>query len=325
MNRLPGGGNDLAGLGFPHMQAVFDEISADRRKDGRLCTARYRSGILHHFTATIEFGRFAGLLDEAPGAFARQPSHRIPSEDTNEEEIGKAIPEHVIAQLDAAMDSFAPDSYGQLTGEETAEMFQCLYVVMRDSGRRPLEIVSLPRKCLERSGDEAELIWHNHKGRRRRRRLPIASSTVRALERWQTIRDRIAAPAQSDDYLFPAMTDVSGYDHMASTTLSMNLRRWADSLPKLDSDVLGSDGELLPFDRSLIFPYAFRHAFAQRHADADTPLDVLKELMDHEDPKTTMGYYRVTLERKRQAVKTLSLRVVDRRQDDARRSGWPAG
>jgi hypothetical protein len=34
--------------------------------------------------------------------------------------------------------------------------------------------------------------------------------------------------------------------------------------------------------------------------------------MDHDDPRTTLGYYRVSLKRKREAVKTLSLQVVDR-------------
>jgi hypothetical protein len=94
--------------------------------------------------------------------------------------------------------------------------------------------------------------------------------------------------------------------------LSVTLRRWVDALPQLHCDVIGPDGELEPFDRSLIFPYAFRHSFAQRHADAGTPLDVLQDLMDHDDPATTTGYYQVTLKRKREAVKRLSKLVADR-------------
>src|SRR6266702_3224319 len=34
-----------------------------------------------------------------------------------------------------------------------------------------------------------------------------------------------------------------------------------------------------PFPRELVIPYAFRHSFAQRHADAGTPVDTLKELL----------------------------------------------
>lgn len=37
--------------------------------------------------------------------------------------------------------------------------------------------------------------------------------------------------------------------------------------------------------------YSFRHTYAQRHADAGTPPDVLRELMGHEQIETTMGYY----------------------------------
>ncbi len=33
-----------------------------------------------------------------------------------------------------------------------------------------------------------------------------------------------------------------------------------------------------PFPRVRVIPYAFRHSFAQRHADAGTPVDTLKEL-----------------------------------------------
>ena len=34
------------------------------------------------------------------------------------------------------------------------------------------------------------------------------------------------------------------------------------------------------------------HSFAQRHADAGTPVDTLKELMGHKVIHTTLGYYR---------------------------------
>lgn len=32
-------------------------------------------------------------------------------------------------------------------------MFRAVYVVLRDCGRRPTEVSSLPRNCLEREGD----------------------------------------------------------------------------------------------------------------------------------------------------------------------------
>lgn len=313
MNRLPGGGMEPATLEFSHMQAAFDEIAGDRRADGKLSSAGFRGDLLTVFFQLIDFGRFTGLLESVPGSFARHPSHRIPAEDANEEELGKAIPEPVIAQLNAHLGRIADGViYGELTADQVMEMFTCVYVVLRDCGRRPKEVASLPVNCLEHDGDEVSLIWNNHKGHRMRRRLPIVRETVAAIERWRAIRAEVAAPARSGDYLFPAISDAAGFDHLDTAVLSVTLRRWVDALPQLSSEVVGPDGELEPFDRSLVFPYAFRHSFAQRHADAGTPLDVLQDLMDHDDPATTTGYYQVTLKRKREAVKRLSKLVADR-------------
>jgi integrase-like protein len=54
-----------------------------------------------------------------------------------------------------------------------------------------------------------------------------------------------------------------------------------------------------------------RHTYAQRLADAGVAVDVLKDLMDHNSIDTTMGYYKVTLNRKRQAVEKMRSLVVD--------------
>ena len=63
--------------------------------------------------------------------------------------------------------------------------------------------------------------------------------------------------------------------------------------------------------RALIIPYALRHSYAQRHADAGVPVDVLKELMDHVSVTTTMGYYQVSLKRKQQAIRSVTPLTTD--------------
>ena len=68
-------------------------------------------------------------------------------------------------------------------------------------------------------------------------------------------------------------------------------------IPTIDSEMLGPDGTPAPFDPSLITPYVLRHCYAQRHADAGVPVDVLKELLDHVAIGTTMGYYSISAER----------------------------
>ena len=86
-------------------------------------------------------------------------------------------------------------------------------------------------------------------------------------------------------------------------------RAWVDSLPALRLE----DGR--GFDKAALFLYAYRHSFAQRHADAGTPVDVLKNLMGHRSMSTTQLYYSVTAKRVRAAVDTLAAFQFDRGGD----------
>ena len=61
-----------------------------------------------------------------------------------------------------------------------------------------------------------------------------------------------------------------------------------------------------------MFPYAYRHTYAQRHADAGVPVDVLRELMDHLNLITTQGYYHVREKRRRNAVDRVTAMQFDR-------------
>ncbi|MEU4358725.1 tyrosine-type recombinase/integrase [Streptomyces virginiae] len=69
---------------------------------------------------------------------------------------------------------------------------------------------------------------------------------------------------------------------------------------------------MLPFDKSRIFPYAYRHSFAQRHADQGVPPEVLKELMDHRHLMTTQAYYRIGQDRRREAIDRVTALQFDR-------------
>lgn len=59
------------------------------------------------------------------------------------------------------------------------------------------------------------------------------------------------------------------------------LPAWLEAMPDLIVPGLSAGGAPLTFDKALITPYGFRHSYAQRHAYAGTPVDVLRELMDH--------------------------------------------
>ncbi|WP_331752436.1 site-specific integrase [Streptomyces sp. NBC_00829] len=318
LDARPGGGQDEARLAFTDVDAVVEGFRDARKPDGERYSNSVRRDLLAKFFQMLDFGRRAGLLDRMAGGFARQQSHSIPSDEDNEDEIGKAIPESVIAQLDTHLDRLGDGfPYGSMAPQDVHLMFRTAYTVLRDTGRRPIEVTSLKSACLEVDGGEFTLVWDNHKKKRYRRRLPITKTTATVIQVWQQRRRQIGGPAHSRSYLFPAISEDTGVHHLLAGNLARAIRAWADALPVLDSEVPGLDGFPLPFDSTLVFPYAFRHSYAQRHADAGVQPDVLRDLMDHRSIDTTMGYYKISLERKRSAVNTLRLQVVDR-------SGRPA-
>ncbi|WP_405481243.1 tyrosine-type recombinase/integrase [Streptomyces anulatus] len=314
LGRLPGGGIDPSKVRFAEMTLVTDDMRQLTRADG--VTPMGSKGRRDHQAALytiLDFGRSAGLLDTLHGTFARHSAHRIVVEESNEDEIGKAIPESVIRQLDAQLDRFGQDYCYRGYDENVIEaMFQTVYQVLRDTGRRPREVVSLKRGCLEFEGNDCFLVWNNYKGKRHGRRLPITKETAAVIQTWGGRRDGLVVPPGSVPYLFPAITDLGRFAHMETNSLSRALRQWVDSFEEIHSEGTGRDGRPIPFERSKIFPYAFRHSYAQRHADAGVPIDVLKELMDHKSADTTARYYKVSLKRKQEAVKTMRLHVVDR-------------
>ncbi|MEV7929010.1 site-specific integrase [Kitasatospora sp. NPDC088779] len=316
--RRVGGGMEPSSLQFADMTAVADAFRGLQKEDGSDYANKYRATLFSEFCQLLEFGRQAGLMDTVPGGFARHSSLRIVVEEPNEDEVGKAVPESVIRQLDAYLGSFGDGiTYGDLGSDDLKLMFQAIYELLRDTGRRPNEIASLHMDCLERIDGDYNLVWNNYKGKRMNRRLPIDSDTAGVIQRWQRRRREMAGAEHSPTFMFPAATSGDTRRHIRTGAISNAMRAWVDGIERLDSEVPDSDGRPLPFDRQLVYPYAFRHSYAQRHADGGTPLDVLKELMDHRDAKTTLGYYKVSLKRKREAVATMRQHVVNR-------SGQPA-
>jgi hypothetical protein len=97
-----------------------------------------------------------------------------------------------------------------------------------------------------------------------------------------------------------------GHKAISKSTLQARHRDWVAGLPALRT----RDG--VPFDPTNIVPYAYRHTYAQRHADAGVPIDVLAELLDHRSYTVTRGYYRIGEDRRRDAVDTVTALSFDR-------------
>jgi hypothetical protein len=68
----------------------------------------------------------------------------------------------------------------------------------------------------------------------------------------------------------------------------------------------------MPCSKERVVLRAYRHTYAQRHADAGVDVTVLQELMDHRQVTTTQGYYRVGAERRREAVDRVTAMQFDR-------------
>ncbi|MEV4001945.1 tyrosine-type recombinase/integrase [Actinomadura sp. NPDC049753] len=313
LDARPGGGLQVASLAFADMNAVVAGFEHLVKADGQPMGAKHKSNLLSMWFKVLDWGRLTDRLNGMGAGFTRHPSHVIRQPDPNEDEIGRAIPESVIAQLDAHTDLLGVGiRHGRMTEQQVAAMSVAVYELLRDTGRRPYEIAQLDLDCLERDGNDWQLRWDNGKGGRNGRRLPIPSETVATIHTWQAVRATVELPSGSQGFLFPPAGEFGQVRHLESAQISPIVRAFADAVPTLLAEEFGPDGQRLPFDRSLIFPYAFRHSYCQRHADEGVPIDVLRELMDHRSANTTARYYKVSLKRKREAVKVAARHGFDR-------------
>jgi hypothetical protein len=101
----------------------------------------------------------------------------------------------------------------------------------------------------------------------------------------------------------------------SSSRPGYRVKKWVKAMPAL----LDEDGGAFP--RGDVYLYALRHSYAQRHADAGVPLDTLQKLMDHRTAATTQCYYRVTWQRKREAIQRVAPLTIDKH---GRRVGFHA-
>jgi integrase len=309
----PGGGADMAELGFADMNAVVDAFRILPKLDGEPMSNKARSALLSFFFKLLDHSRAAGYLDGMSAYFARHSTHVIAVEDADEDEAGKSLPDTVMRQLNANIHLLGHGvTHGRMTPDQVRAMCTAVFELLRDTGRRPYEIAELRVDCLKQGKGDWTLIWDNRKAKRLRRNLPVAQETAEAIQRWLEVRETVDLPTGSDRFLFPPTGENGLLRHLLPEHIANIIRKWADGIEVIEGEEIGKDGTLLPFERSLIFPYAFRHSYAQRHADEGFHPDVLRELMDHRSLATTQGYYRITAKRKREAVNVMRLRTIDR-------------
>ncbi|MCX4405913.1 MULTISPECIES: site-specific integrase [unclassified Streptomyces] len=212
-------------------------------------------------------------------------------DDPEDNEAGKDLPAEVMTQLCQHLDGL------EATG---APEIRTAVELIIDTGRRPAEICRLPYDCLERDDDgKLTLVYDNHKSARKARRLPISGETGAVITAQQErVRARFPDTPTDELKLLPAvLTNKMGTKPVTAEWLASRHRAWVESLPEfLVPTVVTVEGrqvtKMLPFDKGKIFPYAYRHTYAQRHADAGVAPDALQSLMDHRQLTTTQQYYR---------------------------------
>lgn len=261
--------------------------------------------------------RMRGMGLTKPG----QPLHGLPEDFTltdadipdepEDTEAGRDLPVEVMRHL---------CEYLPLLEEQSCTEIRVATELMIDTGRRPDEVCQLKLDCLERDRDRKPvLIYNNIKAHRHDRRLPIPDATaVLIIHQQQRVRDRFPNEPVDQLKLLPASTrNPHGRRAITDSWVTERHRKWVNTLPDVVvPTVVEADGKpttkMLPFDKQRIFPQAYRHTYAQRHADAGVTVDVLRDLMDHRQLETSQRYYRVGEERRREAVQRVTTMQFDR-------------
>ncbi|MEJ8639799.1 site-specific integrase [Streptomyces sp. MS2.AVA.5] len=275
--------------------------------------------LLHILRETLDLGR-AWLSGIGAGGvhLLAQDVPSVPDRDDTESELeGRsqdALPEAVFLQLMeeenlALLPDGSPRNYVELA--------------LR-TGRRPWEVRHLEFDCVEWHDVDVEAVDGSVQRRpypfliywmqkvRRRHKLPLHPTDVAVITRQQEhLRQRFpqwfdadGRPLSPRMILFPT-TRLSRANRLGERpydtgTVGNWLGVWMIAL-----DVLVDD-QGNGFDRSRVFPYAFRHTYAQLRANAGVPMEILQVLMAHQMPSTTQIYYRVSHPRRVEAVRAIA-------------------
>ena len=272
-------GNDPAGLGRADIE--FFLARAARKEHLGEISAHKRRQVIITAGSVLKRGRLLGLT--RPG----EPMHGVADDFAlirgdlpgrpERSEAGRDLPPEVMRQLCAHLD--------WLDGHLEREMRVGIELLM-DTGRRPDEACELAYDCLAFDNDgKPVLIYGNSKENRPQRQLPLHQATADLIRAQQArVRSRYPHTPAAELKLLPSVIrNPRGRKAISADSLGENNRAWVDAMPEIKLD----DGTA--FDKSKIFLYAYRHTYAQRHADAGVAVDVLAMLLDHDTLEATRG------------------------------------
>ncbi|WP_280491306.1 tyrosine-type recombinase/integrase [Nocardia asiatica] len=276
-----------------YLETTALEISRNRRV--RICrdTARILRDV--RGLGLAQAGRpAAGLADDFTFRRGDTPDELV------DDDAGRALPEAVLRLLYEALPTLE---------ERSSREARVATELMMDTGRRPDEVLQLPLDCLDQDSDgKFVLVYQDFKLNRKARRLPIIDATAEVIKVQQAA---VIARFPSTDCgqlpLLPSpLRNPRGLRRIPQASFGSAHRHWTLALLPI---TLPSGIKITSAD---LVPYAYRHSFAQRHADAGVPVDVLRDLMGHRSIATTQIYYRITEKRTREAVNKVTQFQFDR-------------
>jgi integrase len=299
LSRRADEGADPAALSHLDVEAFLARLGHLERS-GPLSRPR-RETTVHLVSRFLRDCREMGLAEPGrvlaglPGDVAIRPGER-PRRPRPDDAVGRALPEAVMAQL------LSPDSLALLESR-AGQTIRAAVELGAGTGRRTAELCALRYACLdydEHTGQDGTrrsspvLVHDMPKVHKTNCRLPIHDREAKIITAQQA-RVRAAYPGTPIQrlVLFPRpLKNPDGTKAIGTSHLQREMRGWVQALEYLDGPERDRAGQPAPFPRERVIPYAFRHSFAQRHADAGTPVDTLKELPGHDTVRTTLGYYR---------------------------------
>jgi integrase len=311
----PAVGNDPAKVGRADIERFFHLIRNHRQPGGKPYSGSTLQACVHHARSFLQDAASLELLNDIPPGFAILKGEGVKVARAGRDVGRRSIPEAVIAELDNHLHLLGQHQVRGPAAHLGPQMQRLAYELLRDTGRRVSEITKPRLTCLWRDNDGSPwLIYDNTKASRLERRIPVFETLAASIEH---LAGQVAAlfpgTLPAEGFLFPAqLQNRLGRRPMPASTLRKWLQTWVAQIPGLTGQVFDDDGELRAFPQLRVHPHAFRHAYAQRLADAGTPLDVTQKLMDHGSPMTTQGYYQVSRPRLRKAVHAVEKVSVDR-------------
>ena len=303
-------------LGTADMDAI---IRAVRERWPHEATQRKR---IHGIERVLEFARddhteLASLRDIPFRFSVNSTRHAVigrKGSDSNSDEPFRFVPQPI---MDWLMDHLKLIDLG--SSYRDAETRAMIFVHER-CGRRTSETVKLSDECISYDSQGSPYLeWQQGKPPYAMgNRLPLHQETHDVIRQWQDIKREHGTQSQ---WLFPSSNYSTADEPYRSKFLSTRIRQLARLVQKhspFQGAVEGPDGNLVHFDWSSIDAYSFRHAFAQRLADATdaeghstTPPDVLQSYMGHKTFGMTMAYYEVTAKRRKKALDALPARRIN--------------